>query len=179
MRIQETRTAILVSVALCALTASASASEAHEDHHHPNHLAVFLGGTDGKGDTGVGFTVGVDCERRLNEWLGVVALFDYAARPLDETVLGVGLMVHPAGRLAFAVAPGVVFEKDHGTHGTASRSDGVHGELSDTTAEFMIRIGLMYQIELGERFSLAPQLNLDLLGRDTVPVFGISAGVGF
>lgn len=37
----------------------------------------------------------------------------------------------------------------------------------------------MYQIEIGECFSLAPQLNLDLLGRDTVPVFGISVGYGF
>jgi hypothetical protein len=43
----------------------------------------------------------------------------------------------------------------------------------------MVRLGVMYQLEIGECFSLAPQLNLDVVGRDTVPVFGISAGFGF
>ena len=169
----------LLCAALWTLAPSAPASEAHEVHHHSNHLALFLGGTDGKGEIGVAFTVGLDYERRLGKGLGIVALFDYAARPLEETVLGAGLMVHPTGGLVFTVAPGVLFEKERGGHDAASRSAGGYGESSGTNAELVLRVGVMYEIEIGERFSLAPQFDLDLLGRDTVPVFGVSAGIGF
>ena len=51
-------------------------------------------------------------------------------------------------------------------------------ELQDSSTYGLVRLGLLYAIEVG-RVEIAPDFNLDFVAGDVVPVYGIVFTVGF
>ena len=50
-----------------------------------------------------------------------------------------------------------------GIEGSKDQPEG--GGESETKTEFAFRVGTGWEFELGERFTLSPEVNLDLVGR--------------
>jgi hypothetical protein len=160
-----------------------AAEEAHEtEEHHENHLAVFLGGTHAEDRTDV--TFGLDYERRPWQRVGFGLIFDYAGGDLREYIVAGAVIFHPVGGLTLTLAPGLerrpvegeTGEEHGGEHEAGVASTEVSGGRESV---FVFRLGLSYEFELGERWSLAPQFNLDFVDGETVEVFGVSVGFGF
>ena len=160
-----------------------AAEEAPEaEEHHKNALGVFLGGTHAEDQTQG--TIGLEYERHLASRVGLVLAFEYADGDLREYILGAGVAVNPVGGLKFTVGAGLErrpVEEEHG-----EENEGEHAvEVASTEGGggreslFIFRLGVTYEFELGERWYLAPQFNLDFVDGETVEVFGVSVGFGF
>ena len=188
-----------ITFAACALvlaiavTGQAAAQEHGEEHHaetgeaeqgehaengfHRHHLSVFLGVTDGEGESADHHqaasahgeelnvfderagTVGLDYEYRLKQRWGVGALIDYAGGDLETWVFGFPIVLHPAGQWKFLVAPGVEDKPGH-------------------DAEFLVRAGVIYDFQIG-RMTIAPAVNVDFVDGEEVLVYGVNIGKGF
>jgi hypothetical protein len=160
-----------------------AAEEAHEtEEHHKNALAVFVGGTHAEDQTQG--TIGLEYERHLARRVGFVLAFEYAGGEFREYILGAGVAVNPVGGPIFTVGAGLErrpVEEEHGQeHGTDPEVEVASNEAAGGKESlFLFRLGVTYEIELGERWYLAPQFNLDFVDGETVEVFGVSVGFGF
>ena len=56
---------------------------------------------------------------------------------------------------------------------------GAGAEISSHDTEFVTRLGAAYQFPIGERFTIAPNFNTDLVDGDPTYIYGITFGVGF
>ena len=133
-------------------------AEDYEATHdfHPNLLALFVGVThEGRNENGL--TLGIEYERRLNEFFGVGVLVEHSFGDLDFWVYAVPFAYH-TGRWKFYIAPGV--------------EDGDHGR------ESLVRLGGEYAYEVGA-WEISPQLDVDFVDGDQVLVLGVSFGKGF
>ena len=171
--------AMVLSLGIPANAQEAGAEDPeHEFHRH--HLSVFLGATTadvevhgGEGDAGTqseggetsGETtreteasIGFDYEYRLNRTWGIGFLFDYVAGDARTSVAGIPVFLHPAGGLKLLAAPGI--ERHEGEN------------------EFLVRLGLGYQFDLG-RWAITPGANVDFVDGDQVYVYGLYIGRGF
>jgi hypothetical protein len=159
------------------------AEEAHEgEEHHKNALAVFLGGTHAEDQTQG--TIGLEYARHLASRVGLVLAFEYAGGDLREYILGAGVAVNPVGGLVFTVGADLErrpVEEEHGEeHGGEPEVEVASTEAGGGKESlFVFRLGVTYEIELGERWHLAPQFNLDFVDGETVEVFGASVGFSF
>ena len=134
---------------------SASDHEATHDFHS-NLLALFVGVTY-EGSSENGFALGIEYERRLNESFGVGVLAEHTFGDLDSWVYAVPFAFH-TGRWKFYVAPGV--------------------EDGDQGSESLVRLGAEYAYEVGA-WEISPQLDVDLVDGEVVPVLGVTFGKGF
>jgi hypothetical protein len=136
--------------------------EAHG--HHKNHVAFFLGSTQAELHHGERddpqFTLGVDYERRLNEYVGVGALLDAVVEGHREVIIGIPLFLH-AGSLKGLIAPG----------GERVRETG--------NWEFMTRFGILWEFEISSSWSLAPVVQYDVTEEGGTWVLGLGFGKGF
>lgn len=157
------RSLVAAAVSLACLAGPVAAQEAgaeSADLAHRNQLALFLGGTDY--EDRVAFTVGLDYERRLGERFGVGVLADWALGGEGrEFVLAPAVFYRPLPRLRLDVATGI-------------ERNTVEKEVA-----FLLRLGVDYDFELNERWSVAPNLNVDLVEGETVFVFGAELGYRF
>ncbi len=170
----------------------AAAEEAHEtahegsDHGHslapefqgdrPHHLSALIGQTEVDGE-GSGFTVGADYEYRLNRRLGLGAVAEVAFGEVDAGTLLAVADIHLVKGLALQTGPGVEWLREEAHEGEDEAF-----ESPDREAQFVYRVGLPYEFELGEEgFTLSPQLHYDLVpgsGEDAV-VFALAFGRAF
>ena len=127
---------------------------------HPNHLSVLVAGTFV--DSEEGATFGLDYEYRLNERWGVGAVLERAFGSVDATTALAVADIHVWRGLAIQTGPGVE-RIDH---------DG------ETEEEFVYRIGALYEIER-ERYTLSPQLHVDITEETESVVVGVAFGWGF
>ncbi len=122
-----------------------------------NHVILFLGATISDDDTA--FSVGIDYEYRLNEFLGIGALAEYTAADPDSWVLAGELFVHVTEGLGLIFATGV--------------------ELEDGDAEFLFRTGISYEFDLDDGWTIGPEVNVDFVDGDQDLVVGLSVGRTF
>ena len=87
------------------------------------------------------------------------------ARPL----VVVQLALFPAGGLAIKAGPAI--------EGAEEKTE--EGEDSEKSTAAGVRVGASWEFELNERFSLSPEINLDVIGGSTTWVYGLSLGYGF
>ena len=118
-------------------------------------LALFVGITDDRGDNA--FSMGLDYEYHLSELIGVGGLLDVAGSDVRSFVVGVPVFFHPVGGLLLLAAPGVEHQ-------------------NDGSNEFLIRIGVGWEFEAGERFTIIPIANIDFVDGDKVYVYGVDFG---
>ena len=178
----------LIASALVAAPAAAEADdEAHVAHEEASsthymrdikhEVAIFVGATDESGHDSE-FTWGLDYRLRLAGRWAVGALYDYAGGGLRNTVLAASATYWPlSGRLQLLVAPGVELHEGRGS-GEHSKS-GLAEEPNEDSTEFLVRVGVAYDIHLDENFGLVPQVNLDFVAGEKVWVYGISGTYGW
>ena len=153
--------------------------ETHIGHGraHMNELAVFLGGTDEHGHA-TQFTWGLDYKRRVAERWAVGALFDYAGGDLRNAIVAASVSFWPGlGNLQLLAAPGIEFHQGRNTG--EHRKSGEGGGSDKDATYFLVRLGAAYDIHLGERFGLAPQINIDFVNNEKVWVYGFAITYGF
>ena len=151
----------ILAIVFVALASTLSTLAHAEEHHasegeHKNHLSLFLGNTHEEGEDE--FTIGLDYERRLDEFWGIGGLVDHAGGEFDTTVLAVPLFFHPHKRWRLLLAPGV--------------------EIHNGDSEFLIRAGVGYEFEVNE-WTVSPEFSVDRVDNEYIQVFGLSIGRGF
>ena len=131
------------------------AEEVHEDQKR-HHVALFLGGTHAEGENE--FTVGLDYSYRFHSLFGAGGLIDHAGGELDTTLIAPALFIYPFGGLSIVLAPGIEFNDDD---------------------NFAFRLGFAYEFEIMEKYTIAPESNLDFVDGETDEVYGIAFGIMF
>lgn len=135
-------------------------SSAKQGHsvHGPHHLSMLVGNTHARGESD-SFTVGLDYEYRVNELLGVGAVFERAFGVLDATTILAVADIHFLNGLIVQVGPG--FEHNGGED------------------VFVGRIGALYEFEFNN-YTLSPQLHWDYHdGEANTVVSGVAFGFSF
>ena len=134
-------------------------SELTHPRHRPNHLSIFLGGTDNS-EHSPASTLGIDYERSLSDLLGIGAVIEHAAGAIDATTWLAVTDVHPTPQ-------GLIFQL------------GIGAETSAEHDVFVARAGVLYEFE-HRGFTLSPQLHWDYHdGLENAVVFGLAFGFAF
>lgn len=144
-------------LAAATLTSPATAQEAGRETRH--HLSAVIGGTHIPHEDETAFTLGIDYEYRLNQTLGLGFVAERAFGPVDATTMLAVADIHLGGGFAIQTGPGVEFVNDE--------------------SFFVARLGALYELELGDDVTIAPQLHYDFSGHDDAIVFAIGIGRAF
>ena len=155
--------------------------EGEHSSHHPrdfrNEVAIFVGGTDEHGH-GTELTWGLDYKRRVAERWAVGVLFDYAGGELRNAVLAPMVAFWPGlGNIQLLAAAGVEFHQ--GRDGGGDQKSGEGGGSDNDATYFLFRLGIGYDIHLGESFGLVPVVNLDFVNNEKVWVYGLAVTYGW
>jgi len=122
-----------------------------------NKISLFGGNTQDGSENGV--SVGLEYEYALTRYFGLGGLLEYAEGDFDSWILGVPIFVHPYRGLFFLAAPGV--------------------EIEDGDTNFLLRIGVGYELEFLPRWSIAPEFNVDFSDGHTKLVYGLTLSRAF
>jgi len=150
---------LLVPVKIPAEEAEHGSKEKELEHRHL--IGLFIGDTHEEEENGI--TVGLGYEYRLNQLLGIGGIVEYAGVDFKELLVIAPLYLHPYKGWLFVVAPGVAIPKKH----------------SGDDVEFLFRVGAAYEFEIGEKWALTPELNVDFVDNREALVFGLSFGYKF
>ena len=105
-------------------------------------------------------------------------LFDYAGGELRNAVLAPMVAFWPGlGNLQLMAAVGV--ESHQGRDGGGHQKSGEGGGTDEDATYFLVRLGVGYDIHLGESFGLVPSVNLDFVNNEEVWVYGLAVTYGF
>jgi hypothetical protein len=150
-----------------------------EEAFHKNHLSLFTGGTTESrdGSTSTYFSLGLDYERRISELIGLGVSGEFVFGGEErEALAGLLFNLHPAGGLVLAAGPGLEFAKERHAEGEVEAQQ----EESGTETHFGFRVGVLYEFEVGQRYSIAPSIYTDFIeGKEPTFVWGLAFGVGF
>ena len=150
---------LLVPVKIPAEEAGHGSKEKELEHRHL--IALFIGDTHEKEENGI--TVGLGYEYRLNELFGIGGVVEYAGVDFKELIVIAPLYLHPYKGWLFVVAPGVAIPKKH----------------SVDVVKFLFRVGAAYEFEIGEKWALIPEFNVDFVDDREALVFGLAFGYEF
>lgn len=174
---------VRLGVLVLALAAASSAALGEEEGHgeagpvhhgrdFKNEAAVFLGATEEEGHDSQ-FTWGFDYKRRVAERWAVGGLFDHAGGELRNSVLAGLVFFWPGlGNLQLLAGPGVEVHEGRG-------GEGHGGEVDEDETFFLFRLGIAYDIHIGEHLGLVPGLNLDLVDGEEIWVYGLALTYGW
>ena len=149
-----------------------ASSHVNEHAIHWNHIAVFIGATSKFEKEGTHFSIGLDYVRRLpptTRW--DVSVFGEAIfEKHTEWLFGIPLIYWPSHHIWLRTGPGIeiLLEEEH--HHTET--------ITETTVEFLWRLGIGYEIEFGN-YVLSPSIDLDFGRSTTAMVWGLNFGYGF
>jgi hypothetical protein len=133
-----------------------------------NVLSLILGGTSTRDEDA--FTVGLDFEHRVHPLLGMGAVVEYSVDDIDALALIGVLDLHIWRGLAIQTGPGLEFV------GEEEVEDG--RTLSVNRREFLYRVGLIYEFEIGELLVI-PQVHYDYSTGDDSVVYATAFGFTF
>ena len=107
---------VYLATVLLGASAYASGVGAKENAHHwqstPHHLSALVGTTYTK-ECDNAFTLGIDYEYRLNDFLGVGFVAEYAYEDLDAYTYLLVADLHITNHFIAQIGPGLEF---HGSH---------------------------------------------------------------
>jgi len=154
-----------------------SSEGAEEEHRHLHHLGAFLGGTSSP--HGSGFTLGAEYEFRFHPRFGVGAIGEAVAGSLQENVFVALAYFHPTESLGFFAGGGwdrrLGIREEEAVHATS----GQEGDESSGKRKPLGRIGVLYDIPLGNRAAFSPNISLDFVDGTTALVYGVTVGIRF
>lgn len=146
---------------------TAPAEEEHEGaahSFHRHHAALFIGNTQNDGSEH-GLSVGMEYEYRINQWLGLGGLVEYAAGDFEHLLIAIPLFIHPYEDWLFAVAAGTEIHKDE--------------EENKGKRDWLVRTSVGYQFQFGEKYSITPAFHVDFSEHETLFIYGFYIGLGF
>ncbi len=171
--------------------AAHDATEAHEAHgeeHARNGLGIVLGGTYESEEKDTFFTIGAEYERLFSPKFAVALGVEYITE-VDALVAVLPFVYRHGSGWRLLAGPGLELktrrphgESEHeGGAGIAEDiADGLPGKEENL---FLWRFGAAYNFEVGERYSIAPHVDLDLVREDghwvEAVVFSVSIGFDF
>jgi hypothetical protein len=141
-----------------------------EEEERLNAVELFLGGVTETSESATGFGAGLGYVRRLSSLWGLGVAGELSTTDVERAwLLNVPIYFYPAGGLGIKVGP--VIE--------GSKEKPEEGEESETETELGVRFGAAWEFEVGERFTVSPEVNLDLVDGSTTWVYGLTFGLGF
>ncbi|MCG8414312.1 MAG: hypothetical protein MI746_08850 [Pseudomonadales bacterium] len=155
----KTTSNLLFILPLFLISNTGSAQESHNFFEAPHHLSVLLGDThiDGEGDNA---TIGIDYEYRISELTGLGFVLEHAFGDLEATTLLAVADIHLHEGWVMQIGPGYEWEEEEDT--------------------FVGRIGILYEFEWENGFTLSPQLHWDYHdGSHNAFVAGFALGFAF
>jgi len=148
-----------------------------EETEHLNTVGLFGGGTVKRGEPGEA-TLALEYTRRFRHgekiwpvWLGAVGEVVLADEK-EYLLILVAYWRPPHSQAWLRTGPGVEWT-------TEESHEAGHGESTETTTEFVYRLGGGYTMELGGGIGLAPSLDLDFVRSTVAVVFGFTLEYGF
>ena len=136
----------------------AAKGNAHHWETSPHHLSALVGTTYTK-ECGNAFTLGIDYEYRLSDFLGVGFVAEYAFEDLDAYTYLLVADLHITNNFIAQIGPGVEF---HGSHKME-----------------VARLGFLYEFEMSG-FTISPQLHYDYhRNHKSAVVAGLAIGMSF
>nr|WP_232363653.1 hypothetical protein [Alteromonas mediterranea] len=153
---------VYLATVLLGASAYASGVGAKENAHHwqstPHHLSALVGTTYTK-ECDNAFTLGIDYEYRLNDFLGVGFVAEYAYEDLDAYTYLLVADLHITNHFIAQIGPGLEF---HGSHKME-----------------VARLGLLYEFEMAG-ITVSPQLHYDYhRNHKSAVVAGLAIGMSF
>ena len=134
------------------------------EHHHKNHIAVFVGATEGEELNGEkedpDFTLGIDYERRLSSLFGFGGMADWVVEGNREYLLGPIGFLHPYRGAKLFAAPCYQRVREEGEN------------------NFVLRIGASWDFAIG-KYTVGPEIIYDFAEEENFLVFGVGFGMGF
>jgi len=181
-----TRLALGIAIVVATTLPAVSVAQEHgtegteaQEAFHKNHLSLFTGGTteSSGGETSTPFSLGLDYERRLSRLVGLAGggelVFGGEER---EALAGLYFLLHVTEGLVLAAGPGLEFAKEGHNEGDVEAEQ----EESGTSTHAGLRVGIVYEFEVGHRYSIAPSIYTDFIeGKEPTLVWGLAFGVGF
>lgn len=158
------RKSVLLPVVVLALTAPAAAEESPEGHEQVhNRIGLFLGAAQKDDEHGGGtlteFAWGIHYDRILSPGFGISVMYEEEGGEIDTRALIVPL-----------------FFKLGQTNRLAGAGPGIEQERETHENNFLFRVGIGYEIELGHHWSIAPEFNVDWVdverGDSTTAILG-------
>lgn len=150
--------------------------EGEKEAEFRNELALIIAGTYEDPDNF--FTIGAKYQREITSVIAVAGVFEYLnTKPAALLVFPVHFRVWEG--IDLFAGPGVEFAEEEEEDGE-DHDDGEEGGDSDAwDATFLIRVGVGYAIELGERYSFSPSVAVDFIGRERAFVYGADFSIKF
>jgi hypothetical protein len=161
---------IIIMTAITLVLANQAVSASDDDGHHlpHNHIAVVAAAAfeeQADGHRERGNVLGLAYVRQVTEHWGWGAAIEMEVFGDSNDRLGVLVLpvsYFPNDRWRLLAGPGVEFRE---------RGEREHA---------LLRVGAGYEFELGERFTLSPEVVVDFVaGGTTVYVLGLALGYGF
>jgi hypothetical protein len=161
-----------VSSPLLAQEARAGEQEAGEkEKERRNSVELFVGLVTETDESATGPGIGIEYNRRLSSrWRVGIEAVELSTNDVSRAwLVVVPVYFNPIGGLGLKAGPGL--------EGASEEPE--DGGESETTTQFVVRVGAGWEFELGERFTLTPEANLDLVGGSASLVYGVSFGLRF
>ena len=162
------------------------ASGSHEEHFHPNEIALVLASTYEASEGQNLFTIGGEYERRLTSRFGFAGTFEHLSE-VNGWVFVFPATIRIVGGLKALAGPGF----EHRARRPSSEGNEGHGgelfegQPASRGAEnlFLFRFGAHYGFEIGGRYSITPGIELDLVNEEAevakAVVYGVNFGIAF
>ncbi|MCQ8850138.1 hypothetical protein NQT74_16240 [Alteromonas stellipolaris] len=150
--------AIGLITALAFAPTVAAKGNAHHWQTSPHHLSALVGTTYTE-ECGNAFTLGIDYEYRISDFLGLGFVAEYAFEDLDAYTYLLVADFHITNHFIAQIGPGVEF---HGSHKME-----------------VARLGLLYEFEISG-ITVSPQLHYDYhRNHKSAVVAGLAIGMSF
>jgi hypothetical protein len=163
---------LLLSLLLLAgFRSQLAAQDTPEEKEYRNSVELFLGFVTETDDNATGPGIGIEYQRHLSDrWSVGIEAIELSTNDVSRDFVVVApAYFRPVA--ALWVKAGVGLE--------ASKSKPEDGSDSETETQFLVRFGAAWEFELGHRFTLSPEANLDVVGGEVSLVYGVSLGLGF
>lgn len=151
---------------------------ADKHHHKKHHIVVFDGATTNFSHHSTGYSLGIDYEYHLNDWIGVGAIGEYIFDNDGEFVAGLPVFFHPVKGLKLIVAPLGINAAAHTSDDTQKSGTSISAsEPAEKSWHFGARLGAGYDFHINN-FSIGPTVAYDITNTQAM-IYGISLGIGF
>jgi hypothetical protein len=168
-----TKHAVIFGLALLVLSWVAAPLMAQEsteaEQEHRNAVELFIGGVTETDESATGLGVGLGYVRHLSTMWGLGVSAELSSTDVSrDWVVIIPVYLYPTGGLVLWTGPAIEGSKD--------MSEG--GGDNERSTNLGVRFGTAWEFEVGERFTLSPEVNLDLIDGSVTWVYGLSFGVG-
>ena len=162
---------VVMNLSLCAQNhAKENTNKEKHKHTQKHHLSVFNGITSNFTHHSNDYTIGMDYEYRITQWVGLGLIGEYINTTEGEWVAGIPVFIHFAKELKLNGSPLLINKAEH------TENHSTHSEPKRKT-ELAFRTGLSYSLHL-KKLAIGPVVSFDI-GESKSLVYGINIAIGF